>query len=90
MEEELNVSELNPLMNVSVFPNPSFGDFTITFSETITDGSIEIKDVLGKTILTEKILDQKMPIHLDEMPGLYFLTVYDEDRNHQTLKVIVE
>lgn len=90
VEAELSVSGINPLMRVNVFPNPSLGDFTITFSETITDGSIEIKDVLGKTILTEEILNQKMSIQIDEMPGLYFLTVYDQHRNHQTHKIIVE
>ncbi|WP_430408900.1 T9SS type A sorting domain-containing protein [Kordia sp.] len=69
-------------LNFSVYPNPSNGNYTVRFNSTISQQaksfSINVKDISGKTILTEKTIDVTSEYRLDistYAPGIYFLSV---------------
>src|SRR5689334_24380785 len=85
---------INELSNESIFgvyPNPSSGDFTITFPQTIANGNIEIINIEGKIIYTENVINiSKKDIHLKNIPeGMYFVKIFDGMKNYDR-KLIVD
>jgi len=56
----------------TIYPNPSFGDFTIDTKEEKME--ILMSDVTGKIVLKELGEKQKKQYHLDH-PGFYFVTL---------------
>lgn len=71
------VNELGNQINISVFPNPSCGAFTLS-SESIK-GEISIHTISGEKIYESEIKNQKSEIDIsNQSNGIYFLTVKTE------------
>jgi hypothetical protein len=72
----INVNEeVNP--EISIFPNPSNGIFTITTSDTYT---LEIMDITGKVILSGKLTQAQTDIDLSgHDTGLYFIRLTNNE-----------
>lgn len=64
---------------IDVFPNPTSGLIQVQ-SEDLTDGSIVLLDLLGRTIQTQNITADLMSIEIDAKceDGLYLIQVMDE------------
>ncbi len=76
---------------LSVFPNPVQGELFVSCSSPdIT--KIEIKDVFGKTLLTQNVdfsENSKQRILLTEIPaGVYFVQVKSKDHNTHTKRIL--
>ncbi len=76
---------------IRIFPNPSSGNFTITFPDITNNGSVEIYSVLGERIFSELVsLTSKKEINLNNISrGIYFVKVYDGEK-YYCKKIIVE
>ncbi|HLC84095.1 MAG TPA: T9SS type A sorting domain-containing protein, partial [Bacteroidia bacterium] len=61
--------------NISIYPNPNNGSFTINNLNPKEEYQLEVKDVLGRTIYIEtiKAKETKANIKLDQAPGVYWL-----------------
>jgi hypothetical protein len=69
-----SVSTIERKENIEVFPNPSHGQITIRSPKTISE--IEIRNVLGQVVYTQKISSNEASINTGELPrGIYFLKV---------------
>ncbi|HKR04408.1 MAG TPA: T9SS type A sorting domain-containing protein [Bacteroidia bacterium] len=81
----------NPQSKMSISPNPTANNFTITFPNTINKGSIEIYNVMGKKIFAENIADvSQKEIHLkNTAAGIYFVKVSDGKKEYCE-KLVVE
>ena|SRR3990172_11664508 len=80
-----SVNELSNSFNISVFPNPSNGIFTLQSAEEIT--SVEIYNVLG-----EKVWSGSEQIEIDlsaQSKGIYFVKVLSTDKV-STQKIVIE
>ncbi|MES2836019.1 MAG: choice-of-anchor tandem repeat GloVer-containing protein [Bacteroidota bacterium] len=72
---------------VSIYPNPSNGIFTIVSAEKIRD--VVIVNVLGETIYSSQINTSKTEIDLSNQPeGVYFINLKTENGN-ATKKIII-
>ena len=79
---------------VSIFPNPTNGQVSLKFISTEDKiGLIEIKNLLGQTILTKKISfvrgDNEIQIDISDVTGgLYFIQVFNgkESQIHKLIK----
>jgi len=62
---------------ISIFPNPSPGNFAITFADVIHKGEIQIFNTCGIKVFTQNIHDiSGLEIHLKNIPGgIYFVKV---------------
>ncbi len=81
------INEENTSNEINIFPNPSSGIFTIESSERIS--SIEISNVLGEKIYSEKNNSGKASVDLSTQPkGIYFIKVVSY-KFIQTKKVII-
>lgn len=76
-----NVNELNPSTTAfNVFPNPNDGQFTLQFTNAISDNyTIEVKNLLGQVIYSESLKingNTNRNLNLNSVDqGVYLLTV---------------
>jgi hypothetical protein len=93
------VSNPNPIkesaLELSVYPNPSNGFFTIRYSlKDRLEGKILITSVTGKTVyesLIEENKGQNNSLHLNSKnwtPGIYLVSLITRDQN-QTVRLVL-
>lgn len=74
--------------NVSIYPNPSNGSFTVEFEEPQNFREIRLTGLPGNVILRQQINNQ-VKIKLNDLPaGIYFLTVIGKDDRTTTTKIV--
>ncbi len=76
---------------IIISPNPSTGNFTITFPEIINQAAIKIYNLLGDNIIEEFTFNEsKKEITLTNIPsGVYFVNMFDGEKNY-CKKIIVQ
>jgi hypothetical protein len=69
------VNTIKELVQISVFPNPCRGNFTVRMSEIPKYGSrIEILDMSGRIISSREVTEQSEAFQLDRpVPGMYLV-----------------
>lgn len=74
----LNVSSIE-LENLMVYPNPTLGDFTISFGRELTNVTISISDLTGKIILEEQLSSAiQGNFSITGQAGMYFVNIKSE------------
>ena len=76
---------------INIFPNPTSEHFTITFSDFINKGLVEIYNIFGEKVIQE-IIDStnKKVINLkNTSTGIYFIKVFNGDKSY-CKKLVVE
>jgi hypothetical protein len=74
---------------VNIFPNPSSGNFDITFRSSSDPGRLIIQDVNGKILIDQQITSSSA-VHVSGiLPGLYFI-MFVRDGSYTVGKIIVE
>jgi hypothetical protein len=76
--------------NMTIYPNPSNGTFTIEMKENPNNSSIEIYNLLGKKVYSQVIHTSKIILNLNLHSGVYFLNVRDAKGQDQSKKLIVK
>ena len=75
-------------MGVSVYPNPNTGEFYISFDNFEGDVSIELTDVTGKLIYSDKRAvqtNQVIEVNIDNVSsGMYFINLRGENSTFST------
>jgi hypothetical protein len=94
----LNNQEVSLLTNIKVniltqqkiqiTPNPSTRQFSI--NGLVGENTIQITDIAGKIIFTEKTNTEKHTIKLDASQGIYFYKITDKQNRVQQGKLILE
>lgn len=76
---------------IMISPNPSSGNFTITFPEIINKAAIKIYNLLGDNIIEEFTFNEsKKEITLMNIPsGVYFVCVFDGEKSY-CKKIIIQ
>lgn len=89
VQEGVNVKD-EPLINLTVFPNPSRdGIFTLTSSVKLK--LYEVSDVTGTVIKRDYFIPGDYSINLQTFAnGIYFLKVQDEINNNASMKIIIQ
>jgi len=72
----------------ALYPNPTTGKFSVTFSKALQNSDVLLTDVHGKTILQFKANGYKVEFNLSNVAaGVYFVRINDGD-NTITKKVV--
>lgn len=76
----------------SIFPNPSKGNFSITFqNQLIQNYQLEVYDLLGKKVLTQNLNDSQTTIETNNLSkGLYIVKITTTANTSFNAKIIVE
>jgi hypothetical protein len=91
-----NASSIGPrlsapaLENISVYPNPSNGQFTLSMPSVETDATLEVYSTEGRLVYKQTIPDNttQTPIELNQPAGLYQVRMVAGDEVMRT-KVVV-
>jgi hypothetical protein len=75
----VGINQIASLETFHLYPNPSQGIFQVelAFKENV-EGFLELKDVLGKTILQQRVAGQEIQASIqldDQAAGIYFLSL---------------
>jgi hypothetical protein len=92
LSQLLSVQEIQANKDMSIYPNPADGKFTMSFSNAIGNASIQIFNTLGESIYNEQFSNatlNKKDIELKVPAGIYFIQVRDGEKQY-TGKIIVE
>lgn len=78
----VGIDETGMTSPISIYPNPSKGNFTIDLRNSIIakEHSLFIRNILTQIIFKTKTNQEKVEINLNELPGkgIYFLEIRDE------------
>ena len=70
----INTTNINT--SFTIYPNPSTGNFTLSFNQEVENGSVQVLDYTGKIILEKNSLESNMIFDISNIPsGLYFVKV---------------
>jgi hypothetical protein len=69
---------MNELNNISIFPNPNNGSFTL-FTNSNLPLNVRIIDALGKIVFQKFDLVQEATIELEAKTGVYFVLIQQND-----------
>ncbi len=75
--------------NISLFPNPTDGALQIKVTGLVGDLNYEVYNVLGQTLLVDKLQNNEI-IDLGNLPSdIYFIKITEIDTNRSIVKKIV-
>lgn len=87
-QETLNLEE-STLPTISIYPNPSSGEFSIRTKTQFSETTVIITNVMGQIIASHQFNNEStMNLSIEGSPGLYFVTVHNSSGTSTTLKVI--
>lgn len=89
--ELLNTSENSSIENISIFPNPTTGKFTIKLNHT-TPKNINIKvfDTLGKSVYQTSLIQKNNTIDLSFLATGVYNLILENGQNSTTKKIVIE
>lgn len=76
-------------IDFNIYPNPTSGILNIAHP-SVTDGSIEVRNINGAIVYTQKVGSNSTVLNLDVVSGLYFVTIETANGALSTKKVIVK
>ncbi|MEI6122130.1 MAG: T9SS type A sorting domain-containing protein [Bacteroidota bacterium] len=84
----INTNEFNE--NVSIYPNPSNGEFTIT-NASETRVSIQIMDLVGKIVYKTQSTEKYISLNLENQnKGVYFVQITNQAGNKIVKKLVIK
>jgi hypothetical protein len=77
--------------NVNIFPNPTNGNFTVSFPEKVNNASVEIDNVSGERVFSQTIrFTLKTEVSLKNISaGVYYVKVMNGEQQSYS-KIIVQ
>jgi len=86
----IGIDENNFSSVISLYPNPSTGNFNIDLGASYADVNVVITDLAGRVVLAQTANNTNLiPVQLSAPAGVYLINIVSGE-NHATLKVIKE
>ncbi|MDI1354748.1 MAG: T9SS type A sorting domain-containing protein, partial [bacterium] len=83
------MEELDALLGLQIFPNPSSAEFNINFKTLPKNMSIRIFNTLGHLVKTQEVVSEHTVVDLEkEANGVYLINFIQYDRSIQVSKII--
>lgn len=84
---DVSVNELGDQPGISIYPNPATDLITVVSNANLSGSSYTITDLLGKSVLSGKLVPESSKISISSLPvGMYLLKIGEQ--NKQTFKVL--
>lgn len=77
--------------NLTVFPNPTKGAFSINFDDTQESLTVRLLSVTGQEIETKSYQNtERIQLELNQPSGVYLLEIWDEQNNRAVIRLVKE
>lgn len=85
------LAQLINSVDLNLYPNPTFGVFTLQLSNFSSTSNVEVYNMVGKLIMYDQINSYITKFSLENMPkGIYFVRLKEGDVVVKTMKIIKE
>jgi PKD repeat protein len=85
------IEELGSNTNLSVYPNPSNGMFTVSAKNNTNITNIKVMDILGKVVYSQSMKTNNTQVDITNMnKGLYMIILEDDNNKSYSGKIVVE
>lgn len=85
-----NIKNYSNNINISIYPNPANNFIYINNNNNRNTSTIDIYDVSGKCVLTEKTKQKQHKINISQLNnGVYYVQVIDKKGSTKTKKIVV-
>ncbi len=75
---------------ISLYPNPSLGNFEINLGATYANVTVTVTDIAGRVVLSQQVSNTNLiPMQLNEAAGAYQITI-NADGNSAAIRLIKE
>lgn len=86
----LGTISLEEQASVSIYPNPTKGNFMVDFGETYSNAEITVINLAGKTIFSKNFISaSKQEIQMSVPSGVYLVKIKLDHKKVMTKKIIV-
>jgi len=85
---ELSVEDLVPSA-FNVYPNPSEGLLNVKFAQAIPFGQMEVLDMMGRSVLKQRISGSQTSINLSTNPSGIYLLMVEVDGSRSNQRVVL-
>jgi hypothetical protein len=86
----LGTVSLEEQASVSIYPNPTKGNFTVGLGKTYSNAEITVINIVGKTIFSKNFTStSKQEIQLSVPSGVYLVKIKLDNKKVMTKKIIV-
>jgi hypothetical protein len=86
--DDLSLSEFANPQSVSIYPNPSTGQFTVHFGSVVSHTRIVVRDLSGRSMYDAYFIDtDKILLQLNVSDGYYILETTSENSTKQEFKI---
>ncbi len=86
---QVGIDETSISFDFSIYPNPTKGKFTVSFTALSAPVSIEIVDLLGKKVNAIQNVNADQTLEIDGNSGVYILKVMTENKTY-TKRIVVQ
>lgn len=87
IEDASSTSNLQPIEGLRVAPNPTNGQVTLNYTETIQNGQVKIYNTVG-TLVQQRTINNENQINLDISNianGLYLVVIENEEKGQRSV-----
>ena len=91
VNEPVGIKTSNSLSKITVYPNPTRGDFTIDLNDNRENVNINIYDLAGREIGTyENLSGKSFKLHINEKAGIYLVRVRSNKGTYSQKIILIE
>ena len=84
-----NIANNNSEHHIQLYPNPTSGYIQIEMSQNQGDFEVVVKNSMGQVISSQNYSSFKnTPIHIEGNPGIYFISIKNQDQEVSTFRVV--
>ncbi|MEX0967110.1 MAG: T9SS type A sorting domain-containing protein [Bacteroidia bacterium] len=89
--DPLSTNEMPWMRNVQVFPNPVSGTLTAIPQNGTLLHTVELQNAIGKKVLQLELINDHFTGNVSELaPGIYFLEIFNSNKERAVVKVVVQ
>lgn len=77
---------------MKIFPNPANNSFHVSVNTVLENNKILLKDAVGKTILEQKIPNNRAELDINTMSlsnGVYFVMIVNQNAVLEVKKIVI-
>ncbi len=88
----VKVTAITDFLSLTVYPNPTNGQFTIQWAVVSDQWSVEVYNVLGQNVYSQSAIhEQQSSFNLSNQPnGIYLIRILNKDGNLVGMKKVVK